>query len=528
MSVNSDPYVSFISFLERVIGRLSFEEVERLFSKALDENPIFASIRQKGAFGKNIIVLLGGRGCGKTLALRYIKHYLSKDKWDFMYVNGIELKGEDALKQIVEEVENKLKQDPGYKVVIAIDDAVEADEAAREYLKNSVISLINKYAGKVKLVLVAQSERVTTEGAATIQLLKTVLGEAPHAKMFFGENPSKVIEKNFKSSYVSRDPVALFRGATIVNLDAYWSSFRSLENIEELANVIIKIIDFYATNAGCNCNELVTEVEKYKHGLALVALSSLPKMADPIERIVVEYAGPIHQDLDNPISALNGLGIAELLFKFFSDEDVKKLVEKAEKLYNDLKSNEVVNIGAEDVKSVILNVCEILPYVDVVREGTVEALELQGKHGPKIDIIHIRRESRGEELVLVLHDLRTDKRGYITSSSLDKLRKLIKIGVPQESQARYLTVIVPSRKYMNAVYKCVPIKRIGRDILVLLTDALSDIDRSLIYLLYNRSSEFNKEILRMMHKIMIGTVLFNLRDPNGIPHLVYHLLPTIH
>ncbi len=556
MGVNSNLCMNdIISFLERVTGRLSFEEIERLFSKALDENPIFANIRQEGAFGKNIIVLLGGRGCGKTLALRYIKHYLSKDGWDFIYVNGTRLKGEEAsspLRQIVEEAENKLKQDHNYKVVIAIDDITEADEAAREYLKDSVIPLVHRYAGRVKLVLASQSERVTAEGVATIQLLKIVLGQAPYAEMFFGEHPVETIEKSFKSSYIGRAPVTLFRGASLVNLDAYWSSLRSLENLEKLADVIVEITDFYVKNMGGNCSKLVDEVKKYKYGLALLALSSLPKIADPVEKIVIEYKGPIHRDLDSPVSALNGLGIAELLFRFLTDEDVKMLADKAEKIYNYLKSIKIENVDTEDIKKIILNASEILPYADVVQEGTVSTLGLplpQGtgekgkrrKYGPKIDLIHVKRKSiAGREVhsFLVLHDLRTDKRGYISSSSLNKLRKLIEIGIPSDSESRYLIIIVPSRKYMKAVYRCAPITKIGIDILVLLADTISDIDRSLIHLLYSSTSseeeieklgfEISGEILNILRKIVIGTVLFNLRDHNGIPQLVHHILPTIH
>lgn len=554
MSVNSDPCINdIISFLERITGRLSFEEVEKLFSKGLDKNPIFTGIRDKGAFGKNIVVLLGGRGCGKTLAIRYIKHYLSKTGWDFMYINGVRLKGEEALKlmrQIEENAESKLKQDSSYKVIIAIDDVVEADEAAREYLKDSIISLVHKYAGRVKLVLAAQSERVTAEGVATIQLLKLVLGEAPHAEMFFGERPIETIEKSFKSSYIARTPVALFRGAAIVNLDAYWSNLRSLENLEKLADVIVEITDFYVSNIDDNCSRLIDKVKKYKYGLALLALSSLPKIAHPVERIVIEYKGPIHPDLDNPISALNGLGIAELMLRFFTDEGTKRLAEKAERIYNYLKSIRVENIGTEDVKEIILNASEILPYVDVVREGAVTVLGIslpqetgekgkRRKYGPKIDLIYVKRSiEHTENPSIVLHDLRTDKRGYISSSSLNKLRKLIEIGIPGKSELRYLVVIVPSRKHMKAIYRCVPITRIGEDVLVLLADTLSNTDRSLIYLLYSKTNsdeeikrlgfEITEEILHILYKIVIGTVLFNLRDHNGVPQLVNYLLPTIH
>jgi polynucleotide 5'-kinase involved in rRNA processing len=68
----------FVSFLQEVSGRLSFEDVEKRFAKALEENPVFAEIEKSGALGKNIIIILGGRGCGKTLMIRYIKHKLGR------------------------------------------------------------------------------------------------------------------------------------------------------------------------------------------------------------------------------------------------------------------------------------------------------------------------------------------------------------------------------------------------------------------------------------------------------------------
>ena len=556
MSANFDSCSgSIIHFLERIIGRLSFKEVEKLFSKALDENPVFASIRHEGALGKNIIVLLGGRGCGKTLALRYFKHSLSKDGWDFIYVDGSQLKGNESsnpLKQIIKEIENKLRQDSDYKVVIAIDDVVEANELARECLKYEASSLVHKYAGRVKLILAMQSERVTAEGVATIQLLKTVLGQAPNAEMFFGERPVEVIEDSFKSSYICRDLVALFRGAAIVNLDAYWSSFRSLNDVPRLANVIIDIMKFYVSNIDSKCNVMVNEVDKHKHGLALLALSSLPKVADPAERIIIEYAGRVHRNLDWPISALNGLGIAELLLRFFSDEKVRKLAEKAEKIYSYLSSIKVENISVEDVKKIIFDatsevLCDI--GVNAVQNQKISALGLplpqeagegrRRKYGPKIDIIAVRRRRAGrEELTfLVLHDLRIDSRGYISSSSRNKLKKLIEMGVPSESELRYLVIIASSKKHAESILSDAGIIRIGRDIVVLLADKLSNADRSFISLLHQLRSgareikslnlEIDEEIRRIMYKIVIGTVLLNLRDLNDLPQLMYYLLPAI-
>lgn len=555
MSYNKEACVNKLKdFLIQITGRLSFNDVENAFKKDLDKNPIFRELKNSGALGKNIIVLLGGRGCGKTLAIRYIKHYVTINEWDFRYISGPSLKGENSslLTTIIDDVKKKVEEDPHYKVTIAIDDVVEADEISREYLRDDLIPLVHAYAGRVKLVLAAQTERTTAEGVATIQLLKVVLGQAPHSEMFFGEHPVEMIEKSFKNSYIERAPVILFRGAAMVNLDAFWSSLRSVENVEKLADVIVEIFDFYISNIDSNCSKLAEEIKKYKHGIALLALSSLPKIAHPEEKIVIEYKGPVHQELDEPISALNGLGIAELFLKFLSEDKIKDLVADLDKIYNYIKNKVVENLSTDHIKKVLLRAADILPYADVIWEGPIAVLGLslpeektgkgRRKYGPKIDVIHIKRIKPStmaeEHSFIIIHNLRTEKkRGYISTSSMNKLKKLVDLGIPSEAELRYLAVLIPSNKHIRSVYRCVPITRIGRDVLVLVGETLSKTDKSLISLLYTdvintmegtTSSGLSKDVVKTLYKIFIGTVLFNLRDHTGVPQLVYHLLPTIH
>lgn len=440
MSCNKEACMNKLKdFLTNVTSRLSFDDVENAFKKDLDKNPIFRELKSSGALGKNIIVLLGGRGCGKTLAIRYIKHYVSVDGWDFRYISGPSLKGENSslLTNVIDDVKKKVKEDPQYKVAIAIDDVVEADEISRGYLRDKLIPLIHTYAGRIKLVLATQTERIMAEAVSTIQLLKVVLGQAPFSEMFFGEHPAEIIIRSFKNSYIERASVILFRGAAMVNLDAFWSGLRSMEDVEKLADVIVEIFNFYINNIDSNCSKLAEEIKKYKHGIALLALSSLPKIAHPEEKIVIEYKGPVHQELDEPVSALNGLGIAELFLKFLSEDKIRGLVADLDRIYDDVKSRVVENLSTDHIKKVLLEAAEILPYADVIWEGRITALGLslpeertgkgRRKYGPKIDAIHIKRikPSTGNEehSFIVIHSLRMErKRGYISTSSMNKLK----------------------------------------------------------------------------------------------------------
>jgi hypothetical protein len=520
-------------FLVEATGRLSFEEVERRFSKALDENPVFSEIEKSGALGKNIIIILGGRGCGKTLMLRYVKYRSAKEGWDFKYINGTELakivasQGEKGLQQIVEEHDSVLSKNPTYKLVLAIDDVAEAPEVAHEYLKKE-IELVRKHEGRFKLVLATQSER-----ERTFQLLKTVLPGAPHAEMFFGEEPRRSIMESFRSSYVSRRPATLFRGATLVNLDAYWSSLRALDKVNELAEVIVKLADFYAKNVDIRSLECVNDISKCKHGLALLALSSIPKViSDQEAKIIIEYRGA------EP--ALNGLGIAELVSRFLADLEMKKLAEEAEKMYGELKGLQV-SADVDDVKEALLKSCTALKYTSlsipvkgiVPIDVTKQAESGKQRRGPQADVIEVRartRDGREELRYIILHNLKKDKRGYITSGSIKKLRELVQLKVPSEAEMRYLAVLIPAKRHIAAFYNALgpaEIRRKGRDVLPIFIDKLTSVEKALVHLLVKSEEKIPQELQQTVRAIIIGTMIFSLRDDTDLPQLAYLMLPHV-
>jgi len=560
-----------VKFLEDATKRQSFQQIEEMFKKKLDENPIFQTLVREGALGKNIIVILGGRGCGKTLVIRYIKHRLS-GSWEFEYVNFGEQTAEksgkeaqnsvkkegalaDFLKSTVEKIEAELKNSPTARIALALDDLAEAEEEALKYIRDKLVPMVNKYAGRFMLILALQSERITAERATTLQILKVCLAEAPGAEMFFGESPEETIESAFRNSYTRGRFVQLFRGASIVNLDAYWSRLRRLERVDELAEVIVSIADFYITNAsGGECSSLLEEVRKYKRGLAVLALSSLPK-ASLSERIIAEvHEGGSYLSYPNySVASLNGLGIAELLLGFLRDRNIRMLAEKFSKFYEELRSQSMPQPDPEVVKDAILKaVEEVLQRhgvyrqdrgIEVYRDQSIRALglelqyskEAQGavsegrrrKRGPQIDFIHIR----SDRTFLVMHALRADRRGYISSSTLNKLRELVELKVPSDVEARYLVVIVPNARSASAVSRVVPVPRIGVDVLVLTVDALSGIDSALIHKIAGEGNklaeEYGAEFAAVLYRIVAGTLLLNLRTPQGEPTLAYYLLPQI-
>lgn len=540
----------FVRFLEETTGRLDFSLVESLFSKGLDVNPVFTDIERRGGLSRNIIVVLGGRGCGKTLTIRYIKHRFGRD-WDFMYVSGKDLAGDHGLEKLKQEISSKvdeLEKDQRFRVAIAIDDIAEASEVSREYLRNEIVELVREYAGRLLLVLAAQSERVTPGGNTTLQLLKSILGRAPSAEMFFGENPEGVIEGIFKNSYVSRNPVVPLRGAVLINLDAYWSNLRSLNKVEELADVIMRIAEFYVRNLGESCNDVLEQIKHRKHGLALLALSSLPKVTDPDTKTVVEYVGEVPGvKLSHRPSALNGLGVAELLRGFLTEPDIANLAESAEKLYAELQSlrtggTKPWRTDVEDVEKVLLEACASVPYMKVLEDASVSVFGIsvpqeegakRRRYGPRVDLIEVERRDQKRKYVVV-HCLKTDKRGYVMSGPLNKLRELIHLGVPRRAESRYLVVLLPSRKHLKHLYGAVGpagLSRKGQDLFPLFTERLADIERTLIHLLstktFSNGERIPDDLIRLMHRVVLGTVTLSLRDDTDTPQLMYLLLPYI-
>jgi len=538
---------AFRRFLEEIAGRLRFEDAERRFSRALEENPVFAEVERSGALGKNIIIILGGRGCGKTLAIRYIKYRLTKDGWDFTYISGADLvdqvrtQGSKVFQQLIEEQESKLSQDSGYRVAVAIDDVAEAVEIARDFLQKEV-GLARKYEGKLKLVLASQSERATAERVMTVELLKVVLPQAPFAEMFFGEEPRRALLDSFRSSYINRRPVTLFRGAAMVNLDAYWSGLRSLDHVKDLAEVIVRLADFYAKNADTYCSEAVERVRRYKLGLAMLALSSIPRVVrDPEARVVIEYRGA------EP--ALNGLGIAELLNKLFADSKVASLADEAEKVYSSLEGLQAT-VDTDTVEEVLLKACSAVGYMTPLRDVPVSSIvPLQApsgaekpvagrrKYGPRVDLVEVRvatSDGREERRYIIFHSLKVDKRGYVTSGSVKRLAELVQCGVPSEAEMRYLVVLIPSVKHAKALYKALGFRQIGRkgrDVLPLFIDRLSSTERAFVRIVETGTLGNGKtiphELQEVLYKIVVGTLTLSLRDDAGQPRLAYLMLPYV-
>jgi len=533
----------FRRFVEETTGRLSFGQIERRFEKALDENPVFAEINKSGALNKNIIVILGGRGCGKTLLLRYIKYKLINENWQFEYVNGADvakLRPDEAKKRL-EGIMSKylsedLMKDPNYRIAIAIDDVAEVNEIASEQLKN-IIAHVKIYEGKFKLILAAQSE-----SQRTMPLLSNTLPLSPFAETLFGEKPEQAILDSFKSSYIKRKSISLFRGAALINLDAYWSSLRSLSKIEDLAEVIVKIVNFYIKNAFTDYNdgkaEIIDKINKVKHGLAFLALSSLPKISSQADNIIIEYKGGEDR-------ALNGLGIAELISKLFADSELELQAEEAEEFYRFLKDVKT-DINVNEVEEVLLKACPESGYMTPLKDSPISSIipvqilqqpsQQQAKagagrkRGPKANIIEVRIRSGGLESLryIIMSSLRTDPRGYVASESVKRIGEFVKLGVPAESEQRFLIVFIPTCEEIKNLYKAVGYdhrKRIGRDILPICLDGLSDIEKAFIR--FVKSETIHPTILRSAYKLVIGTLLLNLRDNFGMPSLAYLMLPYV-
>lgn len=542
--------------LSRMVGRISYDELGKVLSKGLDQNPVFNYIRSQGAFDKNIIIILGGRGCGKTLLMKYVQHYHSPE-WEFKYVPGDMLSGSGLQKfnSLIDNVKKELEDAGEKKIILALDDIAEASEAAMGYIKDEIMPLLLEHAGRLKLVIAAQSERTTREGQAIVsRIFSDILASAPKATMFFGESPERSLTEAFKKSYVEMTPVKPFRGATLVNLDAYWSRIRSLSKLDELGKTIVGIFEFYIINAGGDCSELLEYVKSYTHGLAMLALASLPKVADIHEGVIIEYYNP-EASRDRFVNALSGSGIADLLLKFLRDRRVVELAADLEKVYSSYLVKKKENIDVSDLKRAILNGVDALSAelkAEAIRSSSIQALGItppaetyaksgsrRRKSGPRIDFILLRRTigQRESVIIVVLHDLKLDTRGYISSSSRRKFRTLIDLNVPSEAEGRYLAVLLPSMvNALRYVYEDVRnLSRVGRDVVPLQTSRLDNMDTIVVNLVARGPKEALGEldlkdvdgVVNVLYRIMIGSVLFKLRTPEGEPWLLYYILPTV-
>jgi Cdc6-like AAA superfamily ATPase len=538
---------SFTSFVREATGRLSFDRLEMIFKEALDENPVFAEIGRSGALGKNIIIILGGRGCGKTLLLRYLKYRLDKEGWKFVYMNATDIAGlsqkeaEKEFQDLINKHLSSLASDLNEKIAIAIDDIGEKADLIKDALKKAVEE-VRRYEGRLKLILASQTER-----PETMSLLESILPEASVAHMFFGESPAQAIRDSFTKSYIKGIPVILFRGAALINLDAYWSGLRSLNKVADLAEIIEKVAEFYVKNVKnmpSKCiGEVLESVKRIKNGLAFVALSSLPKVRSPPGDIIFEYKGGQDQ-------ALNGLGIAELIYRFFAEHnELGSIAESAERFYNQLKNAVKEDINADDVEEVLLIASERskLDYLKPLRGAQVITLlplekvqQLQQqqmketgkgrKRGPQANIIEVRMKSGGQEILrhIILASLRTDKRGYTASESVRRIRRLVSMGAPAEAEKRFLVVLITDRKQLKDLYKAVGyenIHRIGRDILPIYLSGLSETEKAFIR--FAKSGAIPKEVSEQIYRAVIVTLLLSLRDDHDVPRLAYLMLPSV-
>jgi KaiC/GvpD/RAD55 family RecA-like ATPase len=538
---------SFKSFVREATGRLSFDRLETIFKEALDENPVFAEISRSGALGKNIIIILGGRGCGKTLLLRYLKYRLNKEGWEFVYVNATDIvrlsqkEAEKEFQDLINKHLSSLDSDLDKKIAIAIDDIGERTDLIKDALKKAVED-VRRYEGRLKLILASQTER-----PETMSLLESILPEASVAHMFFGESPAQAIRDSFTKSYIKGIPVSPFRGAALINLDAYWSRLRSLNKVEDLAEIIKKIAEFYVKNTSPECvREVLESIGKIKNGLAFIALSSLPKVRSPPGDIIFEYKGGQDQ-------ALNGLGIAELIYRFFAEHnELGPIVERAERFYSELKGVAKEDINVDDVEEVLLKasggskldylkplkgvqVITLLPLekVQQLQQQQTKETGKGRKRGPQANIIEVRIKSGGQEILryIILASLRIDKRGYTASESVKRIRRLVSMEAPAEAEKRFLVVLIPDREHLKDLYKAVGyenIPRIGRDILPIYLSGLSVIEKAFIRLAKSGSSEnISQKLLEQIYRAVIGTLLLSLRDDHDMPRLAYLMLPPV-
>jgi hypothetical protein len=533
---------AFRRFVEEALGRLSFDEVVKRFREGLSENPVFSEVEESGVLGKNIIIILGGRGCGKTLLLRYLKYKLESDDWAFNYINGTDFvklekqQAEKVLQNIISEEDHKLSGGTSTKLAVAIDDVAEAVEIAADFLKKQ-IELAKKYEGRFKLILATQSER-----GGTLILLRKTLPEASFAEMFFGEHPEESLVESFKTSYIDRRTVTQFRGAALINLDAYWSSMRDLGRVEKLAEAIVEIAEFYAKNAPIQCPDALKRVSEVKNGLALIALATMPKIIDDQDvRAIIEYGRK--ED-----GALNGLGIAELLTRLFADPNIRDIASQAERAYSLLKDVKT-SISTDMVENALLKIATETDYMTALENIPVKSIvpiQLQPgtattkpgqqagkpsrKYGPRVNAVEVKLVRSGREITryIILASLKTDRRGYIVTNSIDKIRELVELKVPSKAEERYLVVITPTRESITAVYRALGpehAKRRGVDVLPVSIDKLSDLEK--VFILQTINEALPVKFQSIAPKILAGTLLLSLRGDREIPHLAYLMLPYV-
>jgi len=514
----------FLRVVGRAIGGLSFEEAELLFREGLGENPVFAEVDRRGVLGKNVVVVLGGKGCGKTMMLRYLKHRLAGLGWDFRYASGTGLasvareQAEAKLQELLGEVERAPAE---RRVAVALDDAHAVEEVAEELLKRGV-ELARRHEGRVKLIVSAQS------GRQAFKLLRKALTESHGAGELFGENPWEAVAKELRRGQAGGGFVALYRGAVVVNLDAYWLGLRSLNNVKKLASTIVEVARFYARNAPEYCEEAVKLVEDASTGLAMIALSTPPKVvADPESGLVV-----LVESADPKNLSLNGAGIATLLHELFYSQELAEAVEEAKRLYEEL-ARKRQSVSAGDVEKALLKATKTaidthIHPLEGVPAKAIAPLPVK-RYGPVVNALEVNLGA-GAVRRIALASLKLDSKGYVTTGSLERVRALAELGVPNKDGERYLAVFIPKEKGVEALYRVLGyehIRRVDVDVIPVLESGLSGLEETFIRELLAETlpERFAKELAP---RILLHTLLLSLKDHRREPRLAQLLLPPSH
>ncbi|MEM0236383.1 ATP-binding protein [Thermofilum sp.] len=534
-----------VRFIDRLAQRVSLSDLEEIFKVGFEENPVFGKIFELGAHAKNLIILVGARGSGKTVTYVYLKHLLEREGWKFVYYRGEDLKVEDRVKNLykeLSEVEESVKG--GKRVALAFDDVIEATPLFTDFVKANLIRLLlaEGMEGRVKLMFALQSE-AEKGGLSIIEWLNTAVSRAEGAEMLFGEDPDEMLKSAVESSYAERVFVKTFRGASVVNLDAFWARYRDLNAVPDLGEAIMSIFNFYARNAGVEseCADLHKELKAVRKGLALLALATLPLLSSRT-KVVVEYAE----------WGLNAMSILRILRKVMVDRHSYTVAKALSDLYDSLSKTEVPKLEPkEDVISAILKACTTVQKLvynvrNVVEKATPDMLGLgvqhqpaRGRRGPEFALVHVSRKDpvtgKTEDRYVAFTYLRKDSQGYVRTETLNRLRKLVNQGVPEAAEGRYLVVLVPSKSDSDRVYKAVRMNEIGRSVFILSIESIKG-----IMAVFTSGYASNKLLDNVAHygipaetleeilgRVAFSTLVFTLRDLQGRAVLAELLLPEL-
>lgn len=536
-----------VSFISHSLQRLSFNMLEKMFTKGFEDNPVFREFFKEQAHAKNLVILVGARGSGKTATLVYLKKLLLKENWEFSYYNGRELENDERVKKLEAELLPKIEESTkeGRKIVLAFDDVIEAVPIFTEFIKTGILKVLLEHEGIIKLVLALQSESVKG-GVNIADWLNTAVASATGSEMLLGENPQTALRSAILRSYTERSFVKTFRGTSLVNLDAFWARYRDISKVPDLSNAILSILNFYVKNAGLEneCASLCSELKNMSKGLAMLALARLPSLSRHPSKVIVELAE----------WGLNAMSILKILQKVIVDQVSKNVAKNLSELYDNLAETEVSNLAPNDVITAIVKASRTVQELEynkslsnIINEATPDMLGLEaqreskrGRRGPVFTLIHVSRTDpatgKPVDYFVVFTYLTQDKRGYIRTASLNRLKEMVSLGIPKASEGRYLVVIIPSRKYDRHVYKVVPMQEIGRSVFVLSADGLSTKTATFI------NKYVSDELLRkakdsgvpedtsrdVLGRIAFSTLSLALRDLKAHPVLAELLLPESH